>query len=481
MVKKIIKKLDSKIINSITPFSEIAYKKRKEINVFVGREQSIETLIGVLNNNILGDRSFGVSISGPGGCGKSTLFGYFYQMITSQEIFQYKHLQLEKNQCEIITAFIDAPKGEPTTLRYFWTSIIDALAEENSDFLEDFAALLFRKCLHVLWKSNFYQEKIGNVLGKFIPDFQENVKLNNIIELINSKKFLRVLTTNLDILTEIRNIITSGWRILQNYEVTFGILGKTGDFNQKRFFKAEKQYFDLLFDILSPDYDKSSEAQDIFKGVKEGLIESDSDVIKVFKWLINTWEWVIEKPISFAIGIDNIGYMTVNIEDFESAYIPFIQTILQMRDSLKKFLFVLIGTNEDWRLFNEYIDNHQDYRTQLRGFLIKKIELTRLTLEEVLEALSLMMTRFWNQAGLIHPSNPIYPFTKEFFSYLYEYHAHEYREILLFLDNVWTYFKQSTQIFEFNNSFEMIKFVRLTLSSNIIKELFYSTLLDWEK
>ncbi|MEJ2249366.1 MAG: hypothetical protein P8Y97_06870 [Candidatus Lokiarchaeota archaeon] len=291
MVKKVIKKLDSKIINSITPFSETTYKKREEVNVFVGREDKIETLIGALNNNILGDRSFGVSISGPGGCGKSTLFGYFYQMITSQKIFQNKHFQLEKNQCEIITAFIDAPKGEATTLRYFWTSIIDALAEENSDFLEDFATLLFRKCLHVLWKSNFYQEKIGNVLGKFIPDFQESVKLSEIIELIKPKKFLKILTINLEILTEIRNIITSGWRILQDYEVSFGILGKAGDFNQKRFFKVEKQYFDLLFDILSPEYEKSSQAQDIFKGVKEGLIESDSDVIKVFKWLIFCINW----------------------------------------------------------------------------------------------------------------------------------------------------------------------------------------------
>ncbi|MEJ2249365.1 MAG: hypothetical protein P8Y97_06865 [Candidatus Lokiarchaeota archaeon] len=132
-------------------------------------------------------------------------------------------------------------------------------------------------------------------------------------------------------------------------------------------------------------------------------------------------------------------------------------------------------------MFNDYIDKHQDFRTQLRGFLIDKIDLTRLTLNEVLEALSLIMIRFWNQAGLIHPSNPIYPFTLDFFSYLYEYHAHEYREILIYLDKVWTRFKQSTQIFEFNNSFDMIKFVRLTLSPSNVQELFYSSLLDWEK
>ncbi len=488
MDKKKLKKLNSKIINSITPFSNLFYKKKKEIDVFIGRENNLKSLTESLHNTLFGDRSFGVSISGPGGCGKSTLFGYFTQLLNTQKIFLESYCRLKKEECEFITCFIDAPKGEPTTLKYFWTSMIDALAEENIEFLEKFATLLFRKCLDVLWKHNFKRDELMDTLSILIPDFTESIKHHSIVDLINLNKFFDFLISDEEIVNKIKKIIMNGWRILQRHEVSFGIMGKVGEFNQKRIFKVERQYFELLFDMLSNDLDKSSDAQDIFKGVGGELIESDSDVVKLFKWLINTWEWVVEKPISFIIGVDNIGYMTVGLENKESAYIPFIQTILQMRDSLKKFLFVLIGTNEDWRLFNDYINKHQDYRTQLRGFLINKIDLTRLTLTEVLDALSLIMTKFWTQAGVIQASNSIYPFSNEFFTYLYEYHAHEYREILIYLDKIWSHYKSTTKVIELTDVFFMIKYVHFVMKelsqdkeASIFSELYYSSLIEWEK
>ncbi len=98
--KKIIKKLDSKIINSITPFSDVSYKKKKEIDVFVGRENNLKSLTNSLHNTIFSDGSFGVSISGPGGCGKSTLFGYFMQFLNTQKIFLESYCRLKKEECE---------------------------------------------------------------------------------------------------------------------------------------------------------------------------------------------------------------------------------------------------------------------------------------------------------------------------------------------------------------------------------------------
>ncbi len=488
MDNKTKKKMDSKIINSITPFSNLSYKKKKEVDIFVGRENNLRSLSDSLHNSLYGERSYGVSISGPGGCGKSTLYGYFTQLINNQKLYLESYSRLHKDECEIITCFIDAPKGEPTTLRYFWTSMIDALAEENIEFLEKFATKLFRKCLDVLWKYNFKREELKDILLLVIPDLEENIKHHEIVDLINLENFFNLLVSDEEIVDKIKKIITSSWRILQRHEISFGIIGKVGDFNQTRLFKVEKQYFELLFDMLSSDLDKSSSAQDTFKGVEGTLLGSDSDVIKLFKWLINTWEWVVEKPISFVVGVDNIGYMTVGLENNESAYVPFVQTILQMRDSLKKFLFVLIGTNEDWRLFNDYINSHQDYRTQLRGFLVNKIDLTRLTLNEVLKALSLIMTKLWTQAGMINPSNTLYPFTKEFFTYLYEYHAHEYREILIYLDKIWANYKNSTKVFELSDPFFMIKFVRIIMkeldrdySPFLFTELYFNNLIEWEK
>ncbi|MFX1281967.1 MAG: hypothetical protein ACFFA3_21640, partial [Promethearchaeota archaeon] len=255
--------------------------------------------------------------------------------------------------------------------------------------------------------------------------------------------------------------------------------------------RFEKEYFDLLFENLSFDINKSTRAQNIFKGIEGNLIKSDSNVIDLFNWLTQTWEWVIEKPVNFLIGIDNIGYLTVNIDERENAYIPFVQTILQMRESLKKFLFILIGTNEDWRLFDDYVKLHQDYRTQLQGFIIKRLDLTRLTLNEVIEALTLIMTKFWSRTGIVNPSNPLYPFSENIFAYLYEFFAHEYREILKFLDTVWSNYKSSIKVRSLVNPFTIIKFVRIKMNkvstyqedliSDYSDELYFSNLINWEK
>ena len=160
--KRKSKKLDSKIINSLTPFSALSYDRTKEIEIFIGRESYIRILTEALFKSVYSNRSYGITISGPGGCGKSTLFGYLTQLIEKEEIFQKNYCRLKKDKSLIITCFIDAPKGEPTTLKYFWTSIIDSLAEENFEFLEKFAIRLFSKCLDVLWKNNFEREELSS-------------------------------------------------------------------------------------------------------------------------------------------------------------------------------------------------------------------------------------------------------------------------------------------------------------------------------
>ncbi len=140
--KRKVKKYDTKIINSSSPFSAISYLKEQKIDNFVGRKHDLRYLSQFLYDSINNDRSFGITFSGPGGCGKSTLFGYFVQLINTQELFQKDYCILKREDCLIIPCFIDAPKGEPASLLYFWVSIIDSLAEEGMDFLEKFTLLL---------------------------------------------------------------------------------------------------------------------------------------------------------------------------------------------------------------------------------------------------------------------------------------------------------------------------------------------------
>ena len=481
---------DSKIINSITPFSILAYDKKKKIEIFVGRENDLRSLTELLFKSVYGEQSFGTIISGPGGCGKSTLFGYFMQEINNQEIFKNNYCKLKKDECKIVTCFIDAPKGELTTLKYFWTSIIDALTEEEMEFLEKFAILLIIKGSEILWNNSFKKEELNSIFSKIIPNFNDQINHYKISELVDIKKIFDVLTTQEDTLKKISNIISQGWRILEKYKVNLMFIRDSSNIIQKRIFKFEKRYFDLLIDILSNDLDKRTKAQNIFKGLGGELIKSDNDVLNILNWLTQTWEWIEEKPISFVIGVDNIGYLTVELENKSSAYIPFIQTILQMRNSLKKFLFILIGTNEDWRLFDNYVMEHQDYKSQLQGFIVNRIDLTRLTLNEVLQSLSLIMNKFWISIGTLHPISPLYPFSKEFFTYLYELFAHDYRSILVFLDKIWSLYKSSTKVISFEDPFFMIRFVRIINESkplqldnlsSVSNDLTFNCLINWEK
>ncbi|MBN1803155.1 MAG: ATP-binding protein [Candidatus Lokiarchaeota archaeon] len=485
------KKLDQKIINSITPFSRLSYNKAKKVDIFVGRDKSLRYLTESLFKSVFNDQSFGITISGPGGCGKSTLFGYFMQLINSQKIFQEKYCYLNKDDSKIISCFIDAPKGEPTTLKYFWTSIIDALAEENRDFLEEYSTVFIRKCISILWNNKVHRDEIISIFLDLIPNIEVLLSNSRFVEIVNIDNLFNFLISKNGILDDIYKIIKFGWRILQKNEVTFGLLGKSGDFNQKRSFKYDKRYIDLLFNVLSSDPDKSASAQNILKGVEGDLLKSDSDVISLFNWLTQTWEWMEEKPVSFLVGIDNIGYLTQNIKDKSSAFPPFIQTILQMRNKLKKCLFVLIATNDDWRQFNTYTSQHEDYRTQLQGFLINRLDLTRLVLSEVQEALTMIMNNFWSGLGILDPSNSVYPFSELFFSYLYEYHAHEYRAILNHLNQIWGYYKTKLKVLPLTNPFKMINFVRVKTydlfrqtsqeAKNKLSELFFSNLIEWEK
>ena len=481
--KRKVKKYDTKIINSSSPFSAISYLKEQKIDNFVGRKHDLRYLSQVLYDSINNDRSFGIRLSGPGGCGKSTLFGYFIQLIDTHELFQKDYCILKKEECLIIPCFIDAPKGEPASLKYFWVSIIDSLAEEGMDFLEKYTLLLIVKCLEILWKKNFKREELTSILSVIVPNFQENIRLHDISELIVIEKLADVLIAQNEILEKIYQNISQGWRILQRYEIS---LKMPGSLIQKRNFKFEKRYLDLLFDILSNDIEKCSTAQNILKGLEGEVIKSDSDVIKLFNWVSETWEWIIERPILFLIGIDNIGYLTEHLQDKTSAYIPFIQTILQMRERLKKSLFAFIGTNEDWRLFDNYIREHYDYRSQLRGFLVNNIDLTRLTKKEVLEALSFIMNKFWTEAGIINSSNPLYPFSEDFFAYLYEFYAHEYRDILIFLGRVWLYYKSKMSVSFFQDPLSMIRFVRISMpqysrKTSSISDITFSNLIEWEK
>lgn len=475
------KKTFSKIINSSSPFSRFSYNRKSPIENFVGRQRELILLTTKTYDIVERSNSLALKIAGPGGSGKSTLFGYFAQMIRTGDLYKQRYCNFDQENVELQVAFIDAPKGEKMSTRYFWRSTLQSWAGEGNSFEEIFAARFVLKCISILWNKTSGDEhkSLKELMGTIIPNLDYTLsKGHSISDLINFDEmpndFLDKIFDQPTLFMAVKKVILSNLRQLQRYRAPVKKREQVA-------LNINKDFIDNLLNAIDNDFEKASAAQDNLRAEGD-LVSSESELIVLINWLLKTWEWITGKQACFVIGIDNIGYLMEEIKDKGESYNSFIQTMLQLRNSLRGFLFVLIGTNDDWSSFDDYVNGFEDYGTQLSAFMTNTIDLLGLDEKETIKALTFLITRFWtNTAKFIPKGNPCYPFCPEFFSYLYNLKMKNYREILLTLDNIWRHFKTNTEVLELVEPFKMIRFVRLNLEKNNPRNLAFTLLTTWEK
>ncbi|MBN2152954.1 MAG: ATP-binding protein [Candidatus Lokiarchaeota archaeon] len=470
---------DDAIINSPSPFTRIKYDRKQQIETFIGRERELAVLADMLASAINADTAFGVKISGPGGSGKSTLFGYFSQLVRTSELFGKAYCRIEKKDVKVSVSFIDAPKGELMSARFFWRSMMLSWDEENIDFLELFASQFALKALVVLWDKGVGHEDLRPLLARLHPNLDEELARHPVREVfdlgIYAQKLFDQVVADDGLLPRIRDAIYKGFRVLQKATITV----PGGRVEQLR---IDKAYIDNLLDMLHGDFDVQSRAKARLIGESDDLIKSDDQAITLINWFLDTWCWIEEKQACFVIGIDNIGYMTAELDNKEQIYSAFLQTLLQLRDRVKGFLFVLIGTTEDWDAFNKFVNSNRDYPSQLSAFFTRNVELVRLNENETRQALTDTMVKFWiARKKPLPPGNPCYPFSPDFFSYLYGLNTHKFREVLNALHQVWAHYKTTLRVVPLVRSMDMIRFVRFEIKGEQRRELAFSGLVPWEQ
>lgn len=462
------KRFNNTILNKPSPFVKTRYLKGSKIDVFVGREQELKLIIEKMKEIAQTRVGTAIKISGPGGSGKSTLFGYLCQLIDTGEIYQNEDFKISEKDFLFKSAFIDAPKDIKTSYKYIWSQIVDSMqdtfGEVNGTFFDHIGTKFIVKALKIIYEKN-PDKTIIDILSNLIHDFPNRIKDHPWDSLVKPEDLIKnesiYKSKNLE---PIKKIILNNARLLMRQSEDLSKI------NEKRNFRYEEKYVNTLLEVFDENFSLGSKAADKLKGIDSSYLESDQEIMRIFKWFIDTWEWIEKKPIGFVVGIDNIGYLTVESTDHESVYIPFIQTLLQIRNDMKNFLFIIIGTTDDWSSFENYIHD-KALDGQLKGLISKNMDLDRLTKLQAVDALKLLMQKFWTSVKL-NPNPMEYPFSAEFFRYLYDFESHDFRSVLNDLNEIWNSFRSQNVVKEFNDSFEMIRYIRQEWQYSALKEVF---------
>ena len=138
---------DRKVLSKPSPFAQISYSKDRRIEIFVGRQRELGEMRQWVQNVAETRSSKAIKLTGPGGSGKSTLFGYLKQQFFSGPAV-YPELEV-LIEYHIIVALIDAPEGEPS-FKAIWSAICDSLEGQELSFFNMIASQLFIKVISIL-------------------------------------------------------------------------------------------------------------------------------------------------------------------------------------------------------------------------------------------------------------------------------------------------------------------------------------------
>ncbi|MHA2496007.1 MAG: hypothetical protein ACXAEI_11000, partial [Candidatus Hodarchaeales archaeon] len=445
--------LNSIIVNTLqAPFSSSTYSRDRGISFFVGREDEIKTILQVVQVVVSEGRSRGIALEGPGGCGKSTLFGYINQLLWQEAVETY----VDVSSTHVISAFVLAPENA-RSFRDLWRPIFEGLEEQNCSYFEKLACQIISKLLVVFHNHpEKFEELKGIVWGS--PETAPHFRAQKYSEAISKHILQEFITNGLSArVPELINFVERNARQILRHHTT--PLFRTPDTPEK--FILERisgiPRMQQLLGILGTD---GQERQNSFYLHDEELIKSDDDAIAWFNWIDQTVGWIFGKTPCFLIGIDDIGKISGVQETQEDYFQGFFNTLVRMRNALGRVAFVLIGTTDDWHRMNSFVNQNADLRSQVRGFLVERISLSPLEPDLAVQVFENRMEEFWNSQARKPRTYTFYPFAPAAFRYLYEYKAHQIRDSLNILHTVWQKARRTRRIQPMLDYFQAMKQVR---------------------
>ncbi|MFX0211987.1 MAG: ATP-binding protein, partial [Candidatus Hodarchaeota archaeon] len=451
------KELNNAIITSIeSPFASTVYDPEKPIKFFVGRENEIKRILQVVQHVINEGQSKGISLEGGGGCGKSTLFGYINQIIHQGKLADYPSFLLDMNVFQVFSTYVIAPSNADTFLK-LWTSIFEGLEERDYSFFEYLAFLFLAKLFEIFQE---YPNKLSEY-GKLVWSEEDSIPRK-----IKKSGFKRVSWEDIKEefidgnlcrkIPEIINFIKKNGRTIVFYTST---PSGTHPLLPPHINLDRVQSLPKLVKLLTT-LGEDLNILDSFYCRDQGIIIDDDQAFEWFNFFVNLYSWVTGKIPCFLIGVDGIGKITGGEDVRRDYYQGFYNTLIRMRNKLKFVVFVLIGTTDDWKKMNDFIQVNSDLNYQIKGFLIDNIFLDHLELDLVQQIFKKRIEDFWENSTLYPRSMRWYPFSEPIFEYVYNYTGFQLRESLLLLNKAWTQFRLSEDIPIINDYITAMKIIR---------------------
>lgn len=448
--KEDTKVLDKQIIQSHeAPFSSMTYdhKKsidpKKSISFFVGREDEIQRILQVIQATVIEGRAKAVVVEGPGGSGKSTLFGQVHELLRKGHNVDTSIYHVDLSQFLVVSAYVLAPSGAKS-FKDFWKSIFEGLQKHDRDFFEHMACEILARLLLVfkpdaerftelsvkIWgqqdlvPSDLKTDRMNrrltrNVLREYISGSLEE-RIPAILQFVseNDRKILRYATVSVE-----------------------AIDGKIEQFSLNRSDGIRKMK--RLLSVLGKGGRTVSESLHCQDDV---IIRNDDEAFLWFNWITSSLAWIHGRRPCFLIGIDDIGKVPGGQQEQEDYFYGFFNTLVRMRNALGRVVFTLIGTLADWQHMYSFIASRADLRSQVEGFIAERVSLSHLEPELAISVLENRMKTFWDKCERRPNRLEWYPFDKEAFRYVYAYKGHQIRDSLALLNRIWQSWRRRSAV-----------------------------------
>jgi hypothetical protein len=430
----------------------MTYIREKEISFFVGRDDEIKTILQVVQVVVSEGRSRGIILEGPGGCGKSTLFGRINQLLWKEAAEDYVDL----SSSHVISAFVLAPENA-RSFRDLWRPIFEGLEEQNCSFFEKLACQILSKLLVVFHNQPEEFEELKGIIWES-PEVAPQFRAQKYSEAI-SKQIVREFAADglSDRIPKLIEFVSRHTRQILRHHTT--PLFRTPDTPES--FVLDRvsgiPRMQQLLKILGTD---GYELQNSFYLHDEELIKSDDDAFAWFNWFDQTLAWIFGKAPCFLIGIDDIGKISGAKETQDDYFQGFFNTLIRMRNALGRVAFVLIGTTDDWHRMDSFVNQNLDLRSQVQGFLVERISLSHLEPDLAVQVFENRMEEFWTGQARRPRLYKFYPFDSAAFRYIYDYKGHQIRDSLNLLHNIWQKSRRDRVVQSMLDYFQTMKLVR---------------------
>ena len=452
--KKERKHLKTKIVETaLNPFGILKYIPGTPIKSdFVGRKKELFILKEEINEVFTNKTSRAIRLEGAAGVGKSTLFNFLKESIEEERISRDPKTTYILKNCDIFSTYFIITENI-NQFSDIWIKILKGLRPEFEKELGVNISLPEYVILNFIYRMFLLDKKtMSEIIWKDSkhPKNLLQVELRDIIDPLYSK--------GLNAVKELQKYYFENKKILRT-KFKHEINGHIYEINRE-----DNQKLSNLFRVI----DEDDPFLDKILEVSPKIFSGDDNIISYFNDLIRYYACSTGKQLLFLIGIDEVA--KTKFEKKEAYYNDLGLLFIRLRELLNYTLFVFISTLNDWENFDLIINPTTDLFGQLDAF-IQPMVLTQLPIEELIQVFENRMINFWNNYTHIRSSiAKYYPFSDNFFQYVFRIKKRDLRKSILLLKSIWRDFRYKETIPKLETIFESMREIRKFKSKPLTPE-----------